>query len=87
VALRIRLTRVGAKKHPIYRIVVSERLAPRDGRFIEIVGHYNPNTDPAQVSLKEDRIRHWLSKGATPSETVGHLLKRHLEPVTVETTE
>jgi len=70
--------RVGAKKQPSYRVVVADQRAPRDGRFIEIVGHYNPRTDPPTVVLKEDRIAHWLSKGAQPSDAVARMI-RNLE--------
>ena len=76
--VRIRLCRVGAKKQPSYRVVVADQRAPRDGRFIEIIGHYNPRTDPPTVVLKEDRIAHWLSKGAQPSDAVARMI-RNLE--------
>ena len=75
MAVRIRLTRVGSKKNPIYRVVVADGRSPRDGRFIEIVGRYNPQTDPSTIELDEDRIKDWLSKGAQPSSTVQRLLK------------
>lgn len=74
--LKLRLRRTGAKKRPSYRIVVAEHSSPRDGRFIEIVGHYNPLTEPATVKVDEERARHWLSVGAQPTETVAGLLKR-----------
>ncbi len=74
--LRIRLTRMGAKKKPYYRVVVAERRQARDGSFVEIVGHYNPGTNPPSVELKMDRIQHWTEKGAQPSETVRSLLKK-----------
>ena len=67
--LRIRLTRVGKKKQPSYRIVVIEKKNARNGRFVEIVGHYNPRQDPAVVEMKADRVQYWLSKGAQPSDT------------------
>lgn len=73
--VRIRLSRVGAKKQPSYRVVVADQRAPRDGRFIEIIGHYNPRTDPPTVVIKEDRARYWLSKGAQPSDPVVRMLK------------
>ena len=76
MAVKIRLTRVGAKKKPFYRIVVADVESPRDGRFIEIVGNYDPKKDPAEVNLKEDRIIDWLSKGAKPTLTVSQLLKK-----------
>jgi len=72
--LRIRLRRVGAKKMPQYRLVVADSQAPRDGAFVEIVGHYNPLTEPETLNVKEDRARYWLDKGARPSETVTRLL-------------
>ena len=75
MAVRMRLTRVGSKKNPIYRVVVADQRSPRDGRFIEIVGRYNPQTDPSTIELDEDRIKDWISKGAQPSSTVQRLLK------------
>jgi len=72
--LRIRLRRTGRRKAPSYRIVVAHSRDPRDGDFVEIVGHYNPAASPKTLELKEERIRHWLSVGATPSETVHRLL-------------
>ncbi len=74
--LRIRLRRVGKKKRPAYRIVVADARAPRDGAFVEILGLYDPLTDPPTINVKEERARYWLSVGAQPSETVTHLLKR-----------
>ena len=76
----IRLTRRGAKKKPHYRVVVIEKANARDGRFVEIVGHYNPRTNPAEVVLKQERIDYWLSKGARPSDTVRGFLNRKEEP-------
>ncbi|MCK9275380.1 MAG: 30S ribosomal protein S16 [Syntrophales bacterium] len=76
MATKIRLTRLGSKKKPFYRIVVADNEAPRDGRFIEIVGHYDPLQDPSVIDLNEDRITEWLSKGAKPTETVLNLLKK-----------
>ena len=76
MATKIRLTRMGTKKKPFYRIVVAEDRSPRDGKFIEIVGNYDPLQDPAVTNMKEDRIAEWLSKGAQPSETVASLLKK-----------
>ena len=75
MAVRMRLTRVGSKKNPIYRVVVADSRSPRDGRFIDIVGRYNPQTDPSTIELDEDKVRDWLSKGAQPSEPVARLLK------------
>ncbi len=74
--IKLRLRRMGAKKRPFYRIVAAEHSSPRDGRFIEIVGHYNPLTEPATVVVKEDRARYWISIGAQPTETVAGLLTR-----------
>ncbi len=71
----MRLTRVGSKKNPIYRVVVADSRSPRDGRFIEIVGRYNPQTEPSMIDFDEDRVKEWLSKGAQPSNTVSRLLK------------
>jgi len=85
MAVKIRLTRMGAKKKPFYRIVVAESEAPRDGRFIEIVGNYDPLKDPAEINIKEDRVADWLSKGAKPTQTVLSLLKKKgLVPTTTE---
>ena len=75
MAVKLRLTRVGSKKNPIYRIVAADSRSPRDGKFIEIVGRYNPQTDPSTIEFGEEKIRHWLSKGAQPSNTVQRLLK------------
>ena len=74
--LRIRLTRMGAKKKPFYRVVVTERRGARDGRFVEILGHYNPRTNPPAVTLNMDRVQHWVEKGAKPSETVNSLINK-----------
>ena len=73
--LRIRLRRVGKKKRPSYRIVVADVRAPRDGNFVEQVGHYDPLTNPPTVVLDQDKTKHWLSVGAQPSETVGRILQ------------
>ena len=75
MAVRMRLTRVGSKKNPIYRVVVADGRSPRDGKFIDIVGRYNPQTDPSTIDFDEDKVRDWLSKGAQPSGTVSRLLK------------
>ena len=75
MAVKLRLTRVGSKKNPVYRIVAADSRSPRDGKFLEIVGRYNPQTDPSTIDFDEERIRHWLSKGAQPSNTVQRLLK------------
>jgi small subunit ribosomal protein S16 len=76
VAVRIRLKRMGAKKRPFYRVVVADSRAPRDGRFIETLGTYNPLTDPGELKLNADRARLWLSRGAQPSEPVKGILAR-----------
>jgi small subunit ribosomal protein S16 len=73
--VRIRLRRVGSNKNPIWRIVVADRRSPRDGRTIETIGQYNPQTEPSLIVLDEDRARHWLDKGARPSATVTRLLR------------
>ncbi len=74
--LRIRLTRMGANKKPFYRVVVTERRQARDGRFVEILGHYNPSVNPPAVDLNLDRVRYWMAKGAQPSETVSSLVRK-----------
>jgi small subunit ribosomal protein S16 len=74
--VRIRLRRVGSRKNPIWRIVVADRRSPRDGRTIETIGHYNPQTDPSVIVIDEERAKHWLDHGARPSRTVATLLRR-----------
>ena len=76
MAVKIRLKRMGSKKKPFYRIVVADSRSPRDGRFIETVGTYNPLLDPAEITIKEDSVMDWLSKGAQPSDTVRNILSR-----------
>ncbi|MEA3349673.1 MAG: 30S ribosomal protein S16 [Chloroflexota bacterium] len=71
--VRIRLRRVGAKKQPSYRVVAADKEAPRDGRFLEVLGHYNPRTEPSTIYFKEDRIYYWLGVGAQPSDSVRRL--------------
>jgi small subunit ribosomal protein S16 len=71
--VRIRLRRIGLKHQPSYRVIAADKESPRDGRFLEILGHYNPRTEPFTFEVKEDRIYDWLSKGAQPSESVQHL--------------
>lgn len=73
--VRIRLRRTGAKNNPAYRLVVAESNSPRDGRFIETLGHYLPTRQPAVVEINEERAKHWLANGAKPSETAASLLK------------
>ena len=73
--VKIRLRRIGAKKQPSYRVVVADQRSPRDGRFIETIGHYNPRTDPETVNIYEDRALHWLSEGAQMTDTIERLFK------------
>jgi small subunit ribosomal protein S16 len=74
--LRIRLRRVGSKKQPLYRMVIAENEWPRDGRFLEIVGRYNPRTNPETVEVEEARVYHWLKNGAQPTDSMAQLLKK-----------
>ncbi|MBI3939556.1 MAG: 30S ribosomal protein S16 [Acidobacteria bacterium] len=74
--LRIRLSRRGAKKRPFYRVVVTEKSRSRDGRFLEILGHYDPGRRPAMVDLKMERVDHWIKCGAQPSDTVNTLIAK-----------
>ena len=76
MSARIRLARHGCKKRPFYRIVVADSAAPRSGKFIEVVGTYDPNKEPAAVELKEDKIKNWLGKGVLPTATVKSILKK-----------
>lgn len=73
--LKMRLRRTGAKKQPSYRVVIAEARAPRDGRYVEVIGHYNPLTDPTTVRIDLDKARDWLRRGAQPTERVAKLLK------------
>ncbi len=75
MAVKIRLARFGSKKNPIYRVVVADARAPRDGRFLEIVGRYNPRVNPSLIELDESKVRDWISKGAQPTEPVKRLMK------------
>lgn len=75
MAAKIRLARVGSKKNPIYRVVVADSRSPRDGRFIEVVGRYNPQTDPSTIVLDEGKINEWIAKGAQPTDPVKRLMK------------
>jgi small subunit ribosomal protein S16 len=75
MAVRIRLTRVGATKQPTYRVVVADSRSARDSRSIETIGHYNPLTEPVEVNIDEDRAKQWLAKGAQPSDTVARLFR------------
>ena len=76
MAVKLRMTRMGAKKRPFYRIVAADSRSPRDGRFIELLGTYNPCSNQAQVNLKEEEILKWLNNGAQPSDTVRNLLSK-----------
>jgi small subunit ribosomal protein S16 len=76
MSVKIRLARHGAKKRPFYRIVIADSESPRDGNFLENVGTYDPVTDPAKVSLNQERIKHWIGQGAIPTHTVKNLLKK-----------
>jgi len=73
--VRIRLRRIGLKGQPTYRVVAADKESPRDGRFLEILGFYNPRTQPATVHLKEDRVYHWMKNGALPTESVAAVFK------------
>ena len=75
MAVRIRLTRVGARNNPMWRVVATDQRSPRDGRFIEVLGHYNPQTDPSTIVLDEQKLRGWIERGAQPSGTVKKLMK------------
>jgi small subunit ribosomal protein S16 len=75
LAVRLRLTRVGGRKNPIWRVVVADQRSPRDGRVIETIGRYNAQTDPSEIVLDEERARHWLDRGAQPTDTVRKLLR------------
>ena len=76
MAVKIRLKGIGAKKAPIYRVVVADERAPRDGKFIEEIGYYNPLTDPVEIKINAEKASKWLSNGAQPTETVRSLLKK-----------
>ena len=76
MSVKIRLARHGAKKRPFYRIVIADSESPRDGKFLESVGTYDPVADPAKVSLNQERIKHWIGQGAIPTDTVKNLLKK-----------
>ena len=73
--VRIRLRRIGLKGQPTYRIIAADKESPRDGRFLEILGVYNPRTNPATIHIKEDRVFHWMKNGAQPSESVAQIFK------------
>jgi len=73
--VKLRLTRVGSKKNPIYRVVAADSRSPRDGKFLEIVGRYNPQLEPSLIEFDEEKVRAWLDKGAQPTNAVARLLK------------
>jgi small subunit ribosomal protein S16 len=75
MSVRLRLTRIGGKKDPVWRLVVADQRSPRDGRVIEIVGHYNAQTNPSTIKVDEEKIREWLSRGAEPTNTVRKILR------------
>lgn len=75
MAVKLRLARFGSKKNPHYRIVAADVRSPRDGRFIEIIGHYNPQTDPSTIKFDKDKTMNWLAKGAKPTNVVDKLLR------------
>lgn len=75
MSVRIRLRRVGSRKNPIWRVVVSDQRSPRDGRTIETIGSYNPQTDPSEIAIDGERAKHWLERGAQPTRTVASLLR------------
>ncbi len=76
MAVKIRLTRIGKKKTPFYRVVVADSRAPRDGRFVEEIGYYNPLTEPAEIKIDADKAKQWIKNGAQPTDTVKALLKK-----------
>ena len=76
MAVKMRLRRLGAKKAPFYRVIVADSRSPRDGRFIEEIGYYNPLTEPAEIKIDAEKAKKWLSNGAQPTETVKSLLKK-----------
>jgi small subunit ribosomal protein S16 len=75
MAVRLRLTRIGGRKDPVWRVVVADQRSKRDGRVIEIVGHYNAQTEPSTIALKSDRIQHWIDRGAQPTDQVRKLMR------------
>ena len=75
MAVRVRLTRVGGRKNPIWRVVVADQRSPRDGRVIETIGRYNAQVEPSEIVLNEERLRHWLARGAQPTNTVKKLMR------------
>jgi small subunit ribosomal protein S16 len=84
MSVRVRLTRVGSKKNPIWRVVVADQRSPRDGRFIETIGHYNPQTEPSTIRIDEERFHHWVARGAQPTGTVKQLMKAQAKGLTAD---
>jgi small subunit ribosomal protein S16 len=84
MSVRVRLTRVGGKKNPIWRVVVADQRSPRDGRFIETIGHYNPQTEPSTIRIDEERLQHWVARGAQPTSTVKQLMKAQAKGLTAD---
>jgi small subunit ribosomal protein S16 len=84
MSVRVRLTRVGSKKNPIWRVVVADQRSPRDGRFIETIGHYNPQTEPSTIRIDEERFQHWVARGAQPTGTVKQLMKAQAKGLTAD---
>ena len=75
MSVRVRLTRVGSKKNPVWRVVVADQRSPRDGRIIESIGHYNPQTEPSTIVIDRERLEHWLGQGAQPTNTIRKLMR------------
>lgn len=75
MSVRVRLTRVGSNKNAVWRVVVADQRSPRDGRFIEMIGHYDPRTQPSKIVIDEGRLQHWLKRGAEPTNTVRKLMR------------
>ncbi len=75
MSVRVRLTRVGSKKNPVWRVVVADQRSPRDGRVIEMLGHYNPQTEPSTVVIDRERLDHWIERGAEPTNTIRRLMR------------
>ena len=86
MAVRVRLTRVGGRKNPIWRVVVADQRSPRDGRFIETIGPYNPQTEPSTIRIDEERLQHWLARGAQPTGTVKQLVRAQAKGLTPSAT-
>jgi small subunit ribosomal protein S16 len=84
MSVRVRLTRVGSKKNPIWRVVVADQRSPRDGRFIETIGHYNPQTEPSTIRIDEERFQHWVAHGAQPTGTVKQRMKAQAKGLTAD---